>query len=69
MVHIECFIHGNYRWNEGKGNVSSEFGLVGVHVMELVWLIDEDIVNYNKSFSTFSTSIQSSNSSSACVHK
>jgi hypothetical protein len=49
--------------------VSSEFGLVGVHVMELVWLIDEDIVNYNKSFSTFSTSIQSSNSSSACVHK
>jgi hypothetical protein len=39
MVHIECFIHGNYRWNEGKGNMSSEFGLVGVHERELVRLI------------------------------
>jgi hypothetical protein len=69
MVQIECFIHGNYRWNEGKGNMSSEFGLVGVHEMELVWLIDEDIANYNKKIPRFSTSIQSSNSSSACVHK
>jgi hypothetical protein len=69
MMHIECFIHGNCRWHEGKGNMSSEFELVGVHERELVWLIDEDIANYNQSFTTFSTSIQSSNSSSACVHK
>jgi hypothetical protein len=55
--------------HEGKGNMSSEFELVGVHERELVWLIDEDIANYNQSFTTFSTSIQSSNSSSACVHK
>jgi hypothetical protein len=41
MVHIERFIHGNCRWNEGKGNMSSEFGFVGVHEMELVWLINE----------------------------
>jgi hypothetical protein len=47
MMHIECFIHGNCRWNEGKGNMSSEFGLVGVHERELVWLINEDIANYN----------------------
>jgi hypothetical protein len=47
--------------------MSSEFGLVGVHERELVWLVDEDIANYNQSFTTFSTSIQSSNSSSACV--
>jgi hypothetical protein len=44
MVHIECFIHGNYRWIN-EGNTSNEFGLVGVHEMELVWLIDEDIAN------------------------
>jgi hypothetical protein len=69
MMHIECFIHGNCRWNEGKGNMSSEFGLVGVHERELVWLIDEDIATYNQSFTIFSTSIQSNNSSSACVHK
>jgi len=61
MVHIVII--------DGMKAKESEFGLVGVHVMELVWLIDEDIVNYNKSFSTFSTSIQSSNSSSAYVHK
>jgi hypothetical protein len=49
--------------------MSREFGLVGVHESELIWLMDENIANYNQSFTTFSTSIQSSNSSSAYVHK
>ncbi len=68
-MHIECFIHGNCPWNEGKGSMSNEFGLVGVHERELVWLMDEDIANYNQSFITFFTTIQSSNALSACVHK
>jgi serine/threonine protein kinase len=38
-------IKGDCRWNEGKGNLSSEFGLVGVREMELVQLIDADIAN------------------------
>ncbi len=38
-------IKGDCQWNEGKGNLSSEFGLVGVHEMELVQLIDANIAN------------------------
>jgi hypothetical protein len=49
--------------------MSSEFGLVGVHERDLIRLMDENIANYNQSFTTFFTSIQSNNLSSAYVHK
>ncbi|CAM6051331.1 unnamed protein product [Sphagnum compactum] len=50
-------IKGDCQWSEGKRNMSSEFGLVGIHEMELVQLIDASIPNSTQSSTTLSTSI------------
>ncbi|CAM6029778.1 unnamed protein product [Sphagnum balticum] len=50
-------IKGDCQWSEGKRNMSSEFGLVGIQEMELVQLIDANIPNSSQSSTTLSTSI------------
>jgi hypothetical protein len=65
----------NCQWNEGRRNMSSEFGLVGVHEIKLVQeldvlqLIDANTPNSSQSSITLSHSGHSNNSSSLCVRK
>ncbi|CAM6058791.1 unnamed protein product [Sphagnum tenellum] len=67
-------IKGCYcQWSEGRRNMSSEFGVVGVHEMklvqelELLQLIDANTPNSSQSSNTLSISNHSNNSSSLCV--
>ncbi len=69
-------IKGRYcQWSEGRRNMSSEFGVVGVHEMklvqelELLQLIDANNPNSSQSSNTLSISNHSNNSSSLCVRK
>ncbi|CAK9855267.1 unnamed protein product [Sphagnum jensenii] len=50
-------IKGDCQWSESKRNMSSEFGLVGIHEVELVQLIDANTPTSNQSSTTLSTSI------------
>jgi serine/threonine protein kinase len=65
----------NYQCSEGRRNMSSEFGLVGVHEvksvqkLELLQLIYANTPNSNQSSNTLSHSSHSNNSSSPCVRK
>jgi len=65
----------NCQWSEGRRNMSSEFGLVGVHEiksiqeLELVQLMDANTPNSSQSSNTLSHSSHSNNSSSPCVMK
>ncbi|KAH9539120.1 hypothetical protein CY35_15G042500 [Sphagnum magellanicum] len=65
----------NCQWSEGGRNMSSEFGLVGVHEiksiqeLELVQLMDANTPNSSQSSNTLSHSSHSNNSSSPCVRK
>ncbi len=63
----------NCQWSEGRRDMSSEFGLVGVHEiksiqeLELLQLIDANTPNSSQSCNTFSHSSHSNYSSSPCV--
>jgi serine/threonine protein kinase len=65
----------NCQWSEGRRNMSSECGLVGVHEiksiqeLELIQLIDANTPNSSQSCSTFTHSNHSNNSSNPCVRK
>ncbi len=50
-------IKGDCQWSESKRNMSSEFGLIGIHEVELVQLIDANTPTSNQSSTTLSTSI------------
>jgi hypothetical protein len=58
----------NCQWNEGRRNMSSEFGLVGVHEiksvqeLELLQLIDANTPNSSQSYNTLSHFTHSNNS-------
>ncbi len=65
----------DYQWSEGRRNMSSEFGLVGVHEiklvqeLELLQLIDANTPNSSQSSNTLPISNHSNSSSSLCVRK
>jgi hypothetical protein len=65
----------NCQWSEGKRNMSSEFGLAGVHEiklvqeLELLQLIDANTPNSSQSSNILSHSSHSNNSSSLCARK
>jgi hypothetical protein len=59
----------DYQWSEGRRNMSSEFGHVGVQEVESLQLIDANIPNSSQGSNTLSISNHSNNSSSLCVRK
>jgi serine/threonine protein kinase len=57
VIEVLHQIKGDCQWSESNRNMSSEFGLVGIHEMELVRLLDANIPSSNQSSTTLSTSI------------